>query len=113
MQDRLIDACAWHVDPEAPPYKRRAFDHFVDRYTVLLAFMRSEGLLRDSLFGTNVTDWTTFELKETDLTQEGLALVTLCIGSWNPSFGQGHTQRHLVQWKKKLAQLRGRGTRER
>jgi hypothetical protein len=106
MSDRTLDACRWHVEPEAHPYKQRALDHFVDRYGVLLAFFRNEGLVRDPTFGTAVTDWMAFELKESDLTDEGLALFSRCTGTWNPSFGQGRTQRHLVQWKKKLARLR-------
>jgi len=101
-----IDACRWHVDAEAAPYKMRALDHFRDRYGVLLAFLREEGLLRDPAFGTDVKDWLAFELHEGDLTPEGQHLVRLCHGTWNPAVGQGHTRRHLVQWKRRLQKLR-------
>jgi hypothetical protein len=106
-KNSTIDACRWYVDAEAPQYKQRALDHFRDRYTVLLDFFRAEGLLRDPAFGQTVSDWITFELRSSDLTEEGLTLVKLCHGTWNPAFGQGHTQRHLVQWRRKLAALRG------
>jgi hypothetical protein len=47
MKDLMIDACRWHVDAEATPNKQRALDHFQDRYTVLLDFLRVEGLLAE------------------------------------------------------------------
>lgn len=107
MDDFTIDACRWHVDPEAPPYKRRALQHFRDRYTVLLDFLRDEGLLADPSLGRDVTDWSTFEFRASHLTDEGMALVRLCHGTWSPAFGQGHTKRHLVQWRRKLRSVRG------
>jgi hypothetical protein len=106
MEDFRIDACRWHVDREAPQYRASALDHFRDRYTVLLDFLREEGLLRDPAFGKDVADWLAFELWVSDLTDEGLALCKLCHSKWNPSFGQGHTQKHLVQWRRRLAELR-------
>lgn len=106
LKDLLIDACRWHVDAEAAPYKQRAHDHFRDRYTVLLDFLRSEGLLADATLGQDVADWSGFEFRQSHLTVKGIALVKLCHGTWNPAFGQGHTQRHLVQWRRKLAALR-------
>lgn len=106
MEDMIIDACRWHVEPESPPYRQRALDHFRERYTVLLAFMRSENLLTDQTLGLGVTDWMRFELRRSHLTPEGDELVRACHGTWNPSFGQGSTQRHLVQWRKNLKRLR-------
>jgi hypothetical protein len=108
MEDLVIDACRWHVDAEAGPYKQRALDHFRDRYTTLLDFLRVEGLLADPSLGQDVTDWLGFEFRRSHLSEEGFALVRLCHGSWNPAFGQGRTQRHLAQWRRKLAVLRGR-----
>lgn len=102
----VLDACRWHVDAEAHRYKKRALDHFRDRYTVLLSFFREEGLLADDDLWTNVPDWYHFELRRRDLTAEGNALFKLCTGTWNPAFGQGHTKRHLVQWKRRLNELR-------
>ena len=102
----LIDACRWHVDAEAPPYRGRALEHFSQRYRVLLDFLRSERLLRDEEFGQSVSDWMAFELHDGDLTSEGRALVRACHGKWNPAFGQGHTKKHLVQWKRRLKKLR-------
>ncbi len=107
MGDLLIDACRWHIEAEAAPYKQRALDHFRDRYTVLLDFLRSEGLLANSSLGQDTPDWLGFELRQSHLTEEGFALVKQCHGTWNPAFGQGHTQRHLVQWRRKLSRLRG------
>jgi hypothetical protein len=107
MKDLVIDACRWHVDAEARPSKQRALDHFRDRYTVLLDFLRAEGLLADASLGQDVADWLGFEYRQSHLTEEGFALVKLCHGIWNPAFGQGHTQRHLVPWRRKLAALRG------
>jgi hypothetical protein len=104
--DLVIDACSWHVDSEAPEHRQRALDHFRDSYTVLLAFLRSEGLLADPKWALKIDNWLTFELCRSNLTDEGYQLVRLCHPTWNPSFGQGRTQRHLVQWKKKLALLR-------
>jgi hypothetical protein len=106
-KDFIISACRWHVDPEARRYKQRALEHYRDCWTVLLDFLRTNGLLSDPNFGRNMRDWMTFEIRVSDLTEEGLALCKMCLGTWNPSFGQGHTQRHLVQWKRKLAKLRG------
>ncbi len=106
MKDLVIDACRWHVDAEAMPYKQRALDHFRDRYTVLLDFLREEGLLAEPSIGQNVSDWLGFEFRQSHLTDEGFALVKLCLGTWNPAFGQGSTQRHLIQWRRKLAGLR-------
>jgi hypothetical protein len=106
----LIDACRWHVDAEAPPYKLRALEHFRDRYIVLLSFLRAEGLLRDPEFGESVSDWAAFELHDGDLTPEGRALVRACHGKWRCAFGQAHTNRHLVQWKRRLKELRASGT---
>lgn len=108
MKDLVIDSCRWHVGAEAAPYKQRALDHFRERYTVLLDFLRAEGLLTDPSLGQEVSDWLTFEFRQSHLTVEGFELVKLCYGGWNPAFGQGHTQRHLTQWNRILAQLRGR-----
>jgi hypothetical protein len=94
------------MDAESDPYKQRALDHFRDRYLVLLDFLRSEQLLTDPTFGQSVKDWQVFEFRQSHLTPEGYALVRLCHGTWNPAFGQGHTQRHLIQWRRKLAALR-------
>jgi hypothetical protein len=82
---------------------------FGDRYTVLIDFLRREGLLTDPGFGREVSDWLGFEFRTSHLTEEGLALAKLCHGTWNPAFGQGPTQRHLIQWRRKLAKLRRRG----
>ncbi len=101
-----IDACRWHVDGEPPEYKQRAFDHFRDRYTVLLEFLRENDLLADPEFGLSVKDWYQFEIHTTDLTPEGLALFRLSFDSWGAAFGQGHTKRHLVQWKRRLKEMR-------
>jgi hypothetical protein len=106
MKDLIISACAWHIEAEAQPYKKRALDHFRDCYTVLLDFLRAEGLLADPSVGCNVKNWAKFEFRKSHLTDEGFELVKLCHGTWNPSFGQGHTQRHLVQWRRKLAAMR-------
>ena len=100
-----IDACRWHVDCEAAEYKKRALDHFQDCYSVLLEFLRDEGLTVDPRFGAEVKDWYEFEIHTTDMTSEGLALVKLC-SSWSPSYGNGKSKRHLVQWRKKLVGLR-------
>jgi hypothetical protein len=105
----LIDACRWHVDAEAPPYKHRALEHFRDRYTVLLDSLRAEGLLRDPAFGEIVSDWMAFELQDGDLTPEGQALVRVCHGKWKCAFGQARSNRHLVQWKRRLKALRASG----
>ena len=107
MKDLVIAACRWHVDAEAAPYKRRALDHFRDRYTVLLDFLRAEGLLADPALGQDVSDWLGFEFRRSHLTDEGYELVRQCHGTWNPAFGQGRTRRHLTQWRRKLARLRG------
>jgi hypothetical protein len=106
QDDLLIDACSWHVSGEAPEYRQRALEHFRDRYTVLLAFLRAEGLLADPNWALKVEDWPAFHLRRSNLTDEGYELVRLCHPTWNPSFGQGATARHLVPWKKKLALLR-------
>ena len=106
MEDLVIDACKWHVDAESPPYKQRALEHFRDRYTVLLEFLRSEALLADPGLEASAIDWPGFEFRQSHLTDEGLALVKLCHGTWSPAFGQANNQRHLTQWKRKLAQLR-------
>lgn len=105
MEDLVIDACRWHVDAEAAPYKQRALDHFRDRYTVLLEFLRAEELLADPSLGRDVSDWLEFQLRRSHLTGEGYELVRQCHGTWNPAFGQGHTRRHLVQWRRKLGLL--------
>lgn len=108
MNDLVIDACRWHVDAEAAPDKQRALDHFRERYMVLLDFLRAQGLLADPSIGQEVSDWLAFELRRSHRTTEGFKLVKLCHKRWNPAFGQAHTQRHLTQWKRKLAQLRYR-----
>jgi hypothetical protein len=108
MEDFRIDACRWHVQAESPEYKQRAIDHFRDRYTVLLDFLRANGLLCDPLFGSHVDDWMEFEIHASDLTDEGLALFRACHDKWSPAFGQGHTQRHLAQWQRALSKLRRR-----
>jgi hypothetical protein len=107
MEDHVIDACRWHVEAEALTNRPRALDHFRDRYTVLLDFLRAEGLLRDPAFGQDVRDWPRFEIRTSDLIEEGLALFRACHGKWSPAFGQARSQRHLVQWRRRLAELRG------
>jgi hypothetical protein len=106
MNDILIDACRWHVDSEEQLYKQRALEHFRDRYNVLLAFLRTEGLLAEPSLGVAVADWVPFEFRASHLTSLGFELVKTCHGRWNPSFGQAHTQRHLVQWRRRLKALR-------
>src|SRR4051795_3537908 len=103
--DLLIDACSWHVQSEAPEHQERALDHFRDRYAVLLEFLCLEGLLADPKWALKVDDWRAFELRRSHLTDQGYELVRLCHPTWNPSFGEGKTGRHLVQWKRKLALL--------
>lgn len=107
MDDFVIDACRWHVDCESKKRRQGALDHFRECYGVLLPFLREEDLLSDPKFGVDVNDWYSFEIRKSDLTDEGFKLFRLCHGSWNPSLGQGNTQRHLVQWRRKLASLRG------
>jgi hypothetical protein len=107
MSDLIIDACSWHVDREAPEFKQRAFESFRNRYKVLLAFLVSEGLLIDPAIASNV-DWKAFEFRRSHLTEEGFGLVKLCHGTWSPAFEQAHTQKHLVQWKRKLSALRSK-----
>ncbi|MEI8020903.1 MAG: hypothetical protein WCH39_22050 [Schlesneria sp.] len=106
MKDLMIDACRWHVDAESNANKQRALEHFRDRYKVLLDFLRVEGLLAEPALGQEVPDWLEFEFHRTHLTDEGYELVRQCHGTWNPAFGQGHTQRHLTQWRRKWALLR-------
>ena len=106
MKDYTIARCSWVVDREAPKYKKRALEHFRECWTTLLVFLHSEGLLKDSSFGIDFADWMNFEIRSSDVTDEGLELMKLCLGTWNPAYGQGHTKRHLVQWKRKLAKLR-------
>lgn len=106
MKEFTISACRWHVDCEAQKYKQRALDHYRDCWIVLLTFLRSEGLLRNQDFAINVPDWLEFRITTEDVTDEGLALMKQCLSSWNPAYGQGHTQRHLVQWKRKLKGIR-------
>ena len=102
VEDLVIAACRWHVEAEAGPYKQRALDHFRERYTVLLDFLRAEGLLADPSVGQDVADWLGFQFRRSHLTDEGYELVRQCHGTRNPAFGQGHTQRHLsmggVSW---------------
>ena len=106
MKDLVVDACRWHVEAESPPYKQRALEHFRDKYMVLLNFLRTNDLLRDPTLGQNVNDWLAFEFRQSHLTDEGFALVKLSHGNWSSAFGQAHTQRHLVSWKRRLAELR-------
>src|SRR5262245_41082399 len=80
VKDMVIDACRWHVDAEAAPYKNRALDHFRDRYTVLLDLLRAERLLADPALGQNVSDWLGFEFRRSHLTDEGWELVRQCHG---------------------------------
>jgi hypothetical protein len=108
LQDLVIDACRWHVDVEAARHKQRALEHFRDRYTMLLDFLRAEGLLAEPSFGQAVSDWLAFEFRRSHLTDEGYELVRLCHGTWNPAYGQAHTQRHLIQWRRKLGRVRER-----
>jgi hypothetical protein len=105
-KDLLIDACKWHVDAETDAYKQRALDHFRERYSVLLDFLREEGLLADPSLGHDVEDWLKFEFRESQLTEEGCELVRQCHGEWKPGFGQGSSRRHLIQWRQKLGELR-------
>src|SRR5262249_42247435 len=83
----LIDACRLHVEAEAAPSKKQALDHFRERYTVLLDFLRSEGLLADSTLGKDLSDWTSFEFRKSHLTKEGYELVRRCHGKWRPAYG--------------------------
>ncbi len=101
----VIDACRWHVDAEAPAFKQRALEHFQARYKVLLRFLVEEGLLKDPRV-ENVVDWKDFELRASQLTPDGLALLRACHHKWNPAFGHGHTHRHLTQWKRRLREFR-------
>jgi len=105
--DEVLDACRWHVERESHRYKQRALDHFRDRYQVLLAFLAANGLLSNPEKLLPVDNWLAFELRVRDLTPEGNELFRRCCDSWEPAFGQGHTQRHLVQWKRRLAEMRG------
>lgn len=105
MEDYMIDACKWHIDRESKEYKARALEHFQNRYGVLLRFLKAEGLLSNEQL-LPVEDWDVFELFASDLTDEGLELFRRCHGKWNPSFEHAHTERHLVQWRRRLAELR-------
>ncbi len=111
VKSRLVlDACRWHVEPEAPAFRQRALEHFQARYEVLLGFLLGESLLSDPDVA-NVSDWPNFELLASDLTDEGLTLFRRCHAGWNPAFEQAHTQRHLIQWKRRLKEIRTNVTR--
>ncbi len=107
MEDFIIDACCWHVEAEAPAHKQRAISHFRDCYTVLLAFFREEGLLRNPEFGLHAHHWSDFEIRRSDLTSEGYALFQSCSRSWHPAVGEEVTRRHLTPWKTRLSRMRG------
>jgi hypothetical protein len=57
-------------------------------------------------FGMNISDWSKFVIKKSDLTEKGFELFKLCHGHWNVAYGQEHTNRHLVQWKRSLKELK-------
>jgi hypothetical protein len=107
MEDFVIDACCWYVDAAAPESKRRALEHFRDCYTVLLDFLREQSLLRDPDFGRHIHHWINFEIRKSDLTEEGLELFKRCHRNWGPAFGEDHTKPHLVQWRRRLSKMRG------
>lgn len=107
MEDFIIEACCWHVEAEAPEHKQRAILHFRNCYTLLLAFFREEGLLRDPQFGLRAQHWSDFEIRRSDLTAEGYRLFQSCSQSWHPAVGEKLTPRHLTPWKARLSKMRG------
>lgn len=106
MEDFILDACCWHVEAETRENKQRAIAHFRDSYTVLLAFLRGEGLLRDPAFGLRA-HWSDFEIRRSDLTNEGYALFQSCHAHWHPAVGEEKGARHLTPWRTRLSKMRG------
>lgn len=106
MDEFVITKGAWFVDAEAPEFRDRELAHFRGSHEVLLAFLRQEGLLQNPRFGEVVEDWYNFEIRTSDLTDEGLELFKLCHHKWAPAYGQENTKRHLVQWKRRLKEMR-------
>jgi len=106
MEDYVIDASCWHVEAAAPELKQQALEHFRDRYTVLLKFFQEEGLLNDADFGRRVQSWGNFEIRRSDLTEEGLELFKWCRRRWNPAVGATHTESQLGKWKSRLSKMR-------
>lgn len=72
----------------------------------LLQFLRENGLLRNSSAFEPVKDWYEFEIRVSDLTEEGLIVWNECYRGWLAGSDRGTKPTYLVRWKKALAKVR-------
>ena len=104
----LLDCGRRWVEAEiGHQYKERSLKRFQERYEPLLKFYRDHQLLLDPKFGTVVSDWYLFELRQSHLTDIGLQLYHNCVSGWLRGLYRGTKPSHLARWSKALQELRG------
>jgi len=106
-EDFVIDASCWHVRAGAPARKQQALEHFRNRYIVLLEFFREEGLLADAGFGLRVQNWSDFEIRRSDLTEEGYEFFMWCLQDFGSAADGKPESSQLARWKAHLSRVRG------
>ena len=106
MKDMVIDACQWYVDDDcADQVKKKAVEEFRNRYTPLLHFLEEAGLVKNKITDAE-RNWLEFELKMSDLTDEGLELLMLCHDKWLDSIARGSNPGNISLWQRQLNKLR-------
>jgi hypothetical protein len=111
MKDFTIDAAKWHMND--PLGDAVLIDHEMS-WRPIIAFLQANRLLRAEEFGTNWKSWKEFEIRASDLTDEGLALVRRCMSKWAKSVSRidiGHKtpekmMKRVEIWANGLAAMR-------
>jgi hypothetical protein len=101
----IIDSAAWHLEGE--PLKERMLMRIQTSYGALIPFLHANNLLRDKSFGTNISDWSKFEIRVSDLTEEGDELFKRCHDIWLGALDRAKdkSKARIDLWEKELAKL--------
>jgi hypothetical protein len=104
MEDFVIDAAKWHI--EGDPLPDRMLTRIAESYGALIPFLHAHHLLKDKAFGVDIKDWRQFELRYSDLTEEGYEVIRLCHDKWLKSLDKGKDVKAIHIWEKGLEKFR-------
>jgi hypothetical protein len=114
-KDVLIWAASWGIDRDPLGEQLLAKRELADRS--LLEFLHSNGLTSRESLGRNLKSWREFELRASDLTEEGFILIKRCHRKWLQSLDRipigketpEKVARRLEIWRSELDVMRRGG----
>lgn len=86
-------------------HKEDALKRFSTAYSSLLSFLSENGLLKEPVDPSAITNWYDFEMRYSMLTEKGIKLFDICYIKWLEGHDRGTKLDYLGQWKKHLREL--------